>query len=292
LQKRVRLLLIILLLAQTIFSASAANLPLTAKEIGLMLRSGYSSEVILRELSTRHFAGDLDSTAAQQLVRAGANQSLITALQSGAYTAPSSEIAALEKLAAREKPSAPAAPPSDKLKTSPSASVAAPNPAPQPDAIYRLLEHDLVSLQRGEVKPFDDRSIAEKKLYLLFFSANTSALARKFTPLLVEYYNRVAPLHPEFETIFFSKDRSPFGMETYMRESNMPWPAVVFDKVKDKLPVQAPAADLPVLILVNGSGNVLSSSTGSQNAEPAKVTAALDEILAASSADPRPSSRR
>ena len=141
-----------------------------------------------------------------------------------------------------------------------------------------MLEHDLVSLQRGEVKPFDDKAIAEKKLYLFFFSANTSAFARKFTPLLVEYYNRVAPLHPEFETIFFSKDRSPFGMETYMLQTNMPWPAVVFDKVKDKLPVPAPAADLPILILVNGSGSVLSSSTGSQNAEPAKVTAALDEI--------------
>ena len=235
-----RLLLIILLLAQTIFSAIAANLPLTAKEIALMLRSGYSSEVILRELSTRHFAGDLDSAAEQQLVRAGANQSLITALQSGAHAAPPSEIAALEKLAAREKPSAPAAPPSNKLKTSPPASAATPNPAPPPpDTIYRLLEHDLVSLQRGEVKPFEDKSIAEKKLYLFFFSANTSPLARKFTPFLVDYYNRVAPLHPEFETIFFSKDRSPFGMETYMREANMPWPAVVFDKVKDKVPVQA-----------------------------------------------------
>jgi hypothetical protein len=290
LQKGVRLLLIILLLGQTIFSAMAANLPLTAREIGLMLRSGYSSEAILRELSTRHFAGDLDSTAEQQLVRAGANQSLMTALQSGAYAAPSSEIAALrEKLAAREKPSAPAAPPSNKLKASPPASVAAPHPS---DAIYRLLEHDLVSLQRGEVKPFDDKSMAEKKLYLFFFSANTSRLARRFTPLLVEYYNRVAPLHPEFETIFFSKDRSPFGMETYMRETNMPWPAVVFDKVKDKVPVQTTPADLPVVILVNGSGNVLSSSTGSQNADPAKVTAALDEILAASSADPRPSPPR
>lgn len=259
-----------------------------------MLRSGYSSEAVLRELSTRHFAGDLDSAAEQQLVRAGANQSLITALQSGAYAAPSSEIAALqEKLVAREKPSAPAAPPPNKLKTSPPAAVTAPNPAPRPpDTIYRLLEHDLVSLQRGEVKPFDDKSIVEKKLYLFFFSANTSPLARKFTPLLVEYYNRVAPLHPEFETIFFSKDRSPFGMETYMRETNMPWPAVVFDKVSDKVPVKTTPADLPVLILVNGSGNVLSSSTGSQNADPAKVTAALDEILAASSADPHPSSPR
>ena len=282
-----RSLLIILLLAQTIFSAMAASLPLTAKEIGLMLRSGYSSEAILRELSTRHFAGNLDSAAEQQLVRAGANQSLITALQSGVYAAQSSEIAAAqEKLAALEKPSAPAAQQSDKLTTSPPTSVAA---SPPSDAIYRLLEHDLVSVQRGELKPFDDKPIAEKKIYLFFFSASTSAFARKFTPPLVEYYNRVAPLHPEFETIFFSKDRSPFGMETYMLQTSMPWPAVVFDKVGNKMPVQTSPSDLPVLILVNGTGKILYRSSGNQNADPDKVTADLDKILATSSADPHAS---
>ena len=256
-----------------------------------MLRSGYSSEAVLRELSTRHFAGDFDSAAEQQLVRAGANQSLITALQSGAYAAPSSEIAAAqEKLAAPEKPSAPAAEQSHKLKTLPTTSVTASQSAtpasPPSDAIYRLLEHDLVSVQRGEVKPFDGKAIAEKKLYLFFFSANATAFARKFTPLLVEYYNRVAPLHPEFETIFFSKDRSPFGMETYMVQTSMPWPAVVFDKVGLKMPVQTTAADLPLLIVVNGSGRILYNSPGSQNADVDKVTAALDQILTTGGASP------
>jgi nucleoredoxin len=287
----VRCLFVILLLAQTIFGAMAGSVPLTANDIGLMLRSGYSSEAVLRELSTRHFAGDFDSAAEQQLVRAGANQSLISALRSGAYAAPSSEIAAAqEKLAAREKQNAPAAEQSNKLATSPPASLAASQSAtpasPSSDAIYRLLEHDLVSLQRGELKPFDDKAIAEKKLYLFFFSANAFAPARKFTPSLVEYYNRVAPLHPEFETIFFSKDRSPFGMETYMLQTNMPWPAVVFDKVAAKMPVQMNAPDLPLLILVNGSGRILYNSSGSQNADPGKVTAALDQILTTSSADP------
>jgi Thioredoxin-like len=290
----VRCLLVILLFAQTIVGAMAGSVPLTAKDIGLMLRSGCSSEAVLRELSTRHFAGNFDSDAEQQLVRTGANQSLISALRSGAYAAPASEIAAAqEKLAAREKQSAPTAEQSNKLKTSPPASIAAsqsPTPAsPSSDTIYRLLEHDLVSLQRGELKPFDDKTIAEKKLYLFFFSANTSVPARKFTPPLVEYYNRVAPLHPEFETIFFSKDRSPFGMETYMLQTSMPWPAVVFDKVATKVPVQTNVPDLPVLVLVNGSGKILYSSSGNQNTDPDKVTADLDKILAISGADPHAS---
>jgi nucleoredoxin len=286
----VRSLLIILLLAQTIFSAMAANAPLTAKEIGLMLRSGYSSEAVLRELPTRHFAGNLDSAAEQQLVRAGANQSLITALQNGVYAAPSSEIAAAEqKLAAREKPSVSAAQQSNKLTTSPPTSVAA---SPPSDTIYRLLEHDLVSVQRGELKPFDDKAIAEKKIYLFFFSASTSPAARKFTPLLVEYYNRIAPLHPEFETIFFSKDRSPFGMETYMLQTSMPWPAVVFDKVGNKMTAQTNPSDLPVLILVDGTGKILYNSSGNQNADFGKVTADLDQVLATQAADPHSSIKR
>ena len=248
-----------------------------------MLRSGYSSEAVLRELSTRHFTGDFDSAGEEQLARAGANQSLIRALQSGAYAAPSSEIAAAqEKLAAREKQSAPATEQSSKLKASPPTTPA----TSSSDAIYRLLEHDLVSLQRGELKPFDDKAIAEKKLYLFFFSANTSAFARKFTPYLVEYYNRVAPHHPEFETIFFSKDRSPFGMENYMRQTNMPWPAVVWDKVASKEPAKTAAADLPVLIVVTAGGRVLYNSSGSENANLGKVTADLDQILTTGSANP------
>ena len=266
----------------------AGSLPLTAKEIGLMLRSGYSSEAVLRELSTRHFAGDFDSAAEEQIVRAGANQSLISALQSGAYAAPSSEIAAAqEKLAAREKQSAPAAEESHETLTSPSTPQSATPAARSSDAIYRLLEHDLVSLQRGDLKPFDDKTIAEKKLYLFFFSANTSAIARKFTPRLVEYYNRVAPLHPEFETIFFSKDRSHFGMETYMRQASMPWPAVVLDKVASKTPTTANSSELPLLILVNGSGRILYNSSGNDNADPGKVIGAIDQILANKGANPR-----
>ena len=40
-------------------------LPLSAKEVGLMLRSGYSSEAVQEELSARHFAGAVLSAMAQ-----------------------------------------------------------------------------------------------------------------------------------------------------------------------------------------------------------------------------------
>ena len=51
---------------------------------------------------------------------------------------------------------------------------------------------------------------------------------------LVDYYNRVAALHPEFEIVFVSADRSGPAMEAYMRDMQMPWPAVKFEKIAEK----------------------------------------------------------
>ncbi|HWX16573.1 MAG TPA: hypothetical protein VNY07_08305, partial [Chthoniobacterales bacterium] len=93
-----RLLLVIFLFLASVCRAICGPVPLTAKEIGLMLRSGYSSEAIMRELSARHFADSFDSTMEKQLVQSGADHSLIDALRSGAY-----RLSPLEMAAAKEK---------------------------------------------------------------------------------------------------------------------------------------------------------------------------------------------
>jgi hypothetical protein len=258
-----------------------------------MLRSGYSSDAVLRELAARHFAGAFDTTVEEQLKRAGANESLLNALRAGSYTATAAEIsAAKERLVATTKQK-PAAEPVTQSPDAPSAakfsgdaSAAAPSPTP-PDAMFKVLQGDLVHFERNELRKLDDKAIAEKRLFLYFVSANSAAAARKFTPALVAFYNRVAPLHPEFETIFFSHDSSPYNMENYMRQAEMPWPAVVFEKVAVKLPVQKNIQALPLLILITGDAQILYSSTGAQNVDPTKVIADLDKILATSSADPK-----
>lgn len=66
--------------------------PLTVKEIGLMLRSGYSSETILRDLSARHFSGTLDSAAENELKQANALPVLLDALKSGNNGASKEEV--------------------------------------------------------------------------------------------------------------------------------------------------------------------------------------------------------
>jgi hypothetical protein len=71
--------------------------PLTVKEIGLMLRSGYSSETILRDLSVRHFAGTFDLAAEEQLRQSNASSALIDALKSGNNAASEEELAKARK---------------------------------------------------------------------------------------------------------------------------------------------------------------------------------------------------
>ena len=257
-----------------------------------MLRSGYSSQAVMRELSARHFADSFDSTAEKQLVQLGADQSLIDALRSGAYQlSPSEMAAAKEKLAEEEQRDVLAAEQSRESGPPQQSAPAPVRPAPKafevgaPGATYQLLKGDLVYRHRGTLSHFDDEALENKKLYLFFFSANWSPQGRKFTPQLVEYYNRVAPQHPEFEVVFFSADRSPFGMETYMGQANMPWPAVDYEKLGSKAAIQNNfVRGLPCLILVDGSGKVLSNSYGTEkNLGPETVLADLDRILSGKS---------
>jgi nucleoredoxin len=272
------------------FGAQAGQLPLTVSEIALMLRSGYSSNSLMHELSTRHFADTVDADREKALVKAGASAELIAALKSGIYSlTPEKTAVVQEQMAAAEQRRvqlAEAARKSDaayqqeiaRERTMPSA----PKLNTSSDAISQFLKGDLVQWHNGTVVHADETALANKKLIAFYFSAHWCAPCRKFTPQLVDYYNRVAAQHPEFEIVFYSLDKSSFAFETYMREANMPWLAIDYAKVKGKEAIGKNAGDgIPSLVLVDSAGNVISSShSGSQNFGPQKVLADLDAIFA------------
>jgi nucleoredoxin len=247
-----------------------------------MLRSGCSSEAVLRELSARHFAGLLDAEAEKQLKQAGANAALLDGLRNPASQASASQIAALEqKRNNHDSPSPGAlanANPLPQRQGAPGAP--APESTPPPDQVYRVLHNNLVLRRDGVLAPMDDEPLQSKRVFLYFISANWSLQGRAFTPHLVEYYNRVLKQHPEFEVVFFSADHSAFGMETYMNQSNMPWPAIAFSE----LTAQVAALhidithDVPALILLAGSGKLLSRSEPN-GADLDKFLEDLDKIL-------------
>jgi Thioredoxin-like len=259
----------------------AAALPLSAKEVSLMLRSGYSSEAVLRELETRKFADTFDSGLEKELVKAGANQLLIQALQSGKYQLSGTEIATFKTRQSSEAVIRKA------NEISPTANQSAPASHPAVvqigGSMYDHLKGDLVYWHEGSLVPFDDEALQNKKLYLLFFSGFWSKEGRQFTSRLVDYYNRVPAEHREFEVIFFSVDRSEFVMEDYINKTNMPWPALAFDKRQGKAGAiqDTLVHSIPHLILADADGRILSDS-GDQQPDLDKVLADLEKLRAAS----------
>jgi len=258
--------------ALLVFAVQAGQLPLTVNEIGLMLRSGYSSNSLMQELSTRHFADTVDEAKEKTLVKAGASAELIAALKSGIYSlSPEKAAAVQEQIAVAEQRRIEQAEATLKSDAQYQARVAR----------ERTSKSAKPDIGAGS-DAISDTALANKKLIAFYFSAHWCAPCRKFTPQLVDYYNRVAAQHPEFEIVFYSFDKSPFAFETYIREANMPWPAIDYAKLKGKEVIAKNAGDgIPSLVLVDSAGNVISSShSGSQNFGPQKVLADLDAIFA------------
>lgn len=253
-----------------------------------MLRMGYSANAIAQELSTRHFADTLDPSKEAQLRQAGANVELLAALKNGTYSVAPEEIARTRaQLAAQAERRAIEAERSRKFDSLYQDRLAkeradAQGNAANAGAIYNFVKGDLVRPKNGSLVHADDEALSHKKLIAFYFSAHWCAPCRKFTPELVEYYNRVAPQHPEFEIVFYSFDKSAGAMEAYMRETNMPWPAIDYQKLADKEVLKKNAGDaIPSLVLVDETGKVISSSyAGKQYLGPAKVLADLDAIFA------------
>jgi thiol-disulfide isomerase/thioredoxin len=69
---------------------------------------------------------------------------------------------------------------------------------------------------------------AHKYRYLaIYYSAQWCGPCRRFTPKLVNFYRKQKALHPDFEIILVSSDRDEAAMLKYMKDYNMPWPAML-----------------------------------------------------------------
>jgi nucleoredoxin len=274
----------------SILTGSAAQLPLTANDVGLMLRMGYSPAAVTKELSTRHFADTLDAAKESQLIKAGGSLELIASLKNGTYAVSPQEIAqAQAQLAAQAERRAIEAERSREFNTLYQDKLAKERAqrkqTPGADATSKFLSGTLVRYHNGSLVQADNDAMANKKLILFYFSAHWCAPCRKFTPQLVEYYNRVSAQHPELEIVFYSFDKTASAMENYMRETNMPWLAIDYQKLSEKEALKSFAgAGIPSLVLVDATGKLLSSSyAGTEYLGPQKVLGDVDTLLAGKS---------
>jgi nucleoredoxin len=268
----------------------AGNLPpLSFKDISLMLRSGYSSDAVQREVTARHFIGTLDAAGEKNLVQAGASPALIGGLKSGAFAVPASELAAVQAdLAAKTQRRAAELEESRKLNTLYQARLAQTQNAAPPNGvapagnIAALVKGGLVTSRNGVLRPYLDGEFEKKKLIALYHSAFWCPPCRKFTPQLVAFYNKIAAAHPEFEIVFVSNDKSANAMESYMRDDQMPWPALSFDKVSGNAGLMKYFGEsIPCLVVVDENGKVVFDTyVGKNYRGPEAVLADLDQLFA------------
>jgi len=281
---------LLVLLALVSFGLAGNLPPLSLKDVSLMLRSGYSSDAVEREVAARHFIGTLDPAGEKNLAQAGASPGLISKLKSGEFAVPAAEVAAVQaELAAKAQRHAAELEESRKLNTLYQARLAQTRNAPAPNAasaransIASFVKGDLVTSRNGVLRPYLDGDFEKKKLIALYHSAYWCPPCRKFTPQLVAFYNKVAAAHPEFEIVFVSNDKSASAMEGYMRDDQMPWPAVSFDKVSVNAGLTKYFGEsIPCLVVVDENGKVVFDTYAGKNYRgPEAVLNDLDQLFA------------
>jgi nucleoredoxin len=247
-------------------------LPLTTKEIGLMLRGGDSNAAVMQELGKRHFVGGALSVEDEQKLRkAGASDTLIAQLSDGLYAlSPEQSVAATKQIADVAQ-----------RRANETARVQTDNAPSVHNVVADALKGRLVRLQNGSLVSINDDAVDHKRMIALYFSAHWCGPCRNFTPQLVDYYNRNIAQHPEVEFVFVSDDRSADAMQDYMREAKMPWPAIEFTRLKESGAVRRYAGSgIPCLVLVDSTGRVVSDTfEGKQYVGPQKVLGDLDKIF-------------
>jgi nucleoredoxin len=149
------------------------------------------------------------------------------------------------------------------------------------NAMELALADKLVVLDAGASQAFATARLAGVKFYALYFSAGWCPPCREFTPKLMTAYAELRALYPEFETVMVNFDRSPAAMAAYMRDDQMKWPAIRWDKVRS-VKEFAPYAgtSLPRLVVMDENGQVLSDSLrGAEHVVPDVVLADIQEML-------------
>lgn len=128
-------------------------------------------------------------------------------------------------------------------------------------AVSQTLQGNLVRLQGSRLTDYPRQDLEGKRLFAFYYSASWCGPCRRFTPDLVDFYNRVQRTHPEFELIFVSSDNDVRAMQDYMREYRMQFPAIRYNRRNNIDVVNAGRErGIPNLVFVDGSGEVLSRS--------------------------------
>jgi len=131
--------------------------------------------------------------------------------------------------------------------------------APQPETppaggAPGLFGEKLINAQGADVPV----STLSNKTVAVYFSAYWCPPCRAFTPVLVEFYNKLKADNKPLEIVFVSGDENKPAMETYMKDMKMPWPAVPYESPKTiELKIKFGIFGFPFMIVLRPDGTLI-----------------------------------
>jgi nucleoredoxin len=181
----------------------------------------------------------------------------------------------------RQDALAAAATPAPVQRTDPSAAPSpAATPAPATNTTAALLAGKLVTLNGKKFEDFDAAQLGRKKYLAIYFSASWCPPCRQFTPELVRMYKRKKAARDKFDVIFVSADKTEESMLGYMKEDDMEWPAIAYDKLRGNPLSKYGGRGIPCLVVLDENGTVVSHSYEGENyVGPTKVMKDLEKLL-------------
>ena len=274
---------LIVLAALSAVPLRAVPPPMSAKDVSLMARSGYTEAEIFAEVQKRHFATPIDAAMEKAMIDGGAPAALVTKLKAGNFVLTANQQIALARQAAEQRAAAMQREQGESLllQQRREEATALANSANARDNIQRLLDGKLVRLQASEIVPYSTSNLRDVRLYAFYYSAGWCGPCRKTTPVLAEWYRRTKAAHPEFELIFVSSDKGDITFADYMRKNAMPWPAVRYSDARDPAVNQFSGKSIPWLSVVSRAGAALTkNAAGGAYTDPEQIMQAVDTFLA------------
>jgi|GEM_PF-975434 len=140
----------------------------------------------------------------------------------------------------------------------------------------------------GKIRDFSMKGRKEPEIYLVYFSAAWCGPCREFTPKLISSYKHFKHLgYDNFELIFASWDHGKKSQYKYMKEEQMPWPALKFGTHERFSTIKAlQGKGIPCLVMVDREGRIMHHSYQGENyVGPSQVLKAARLILEWSNPD-------
>lgn len=120
------------------------------------------------------------------------------------------------------------------------------------DSVLDLLPQELIK----KTDVYALTQVVEYEKFGLYFSAHWCPPCRLFTPVLVDFYNKINEKEKKLEIIFVSNDQSPQQFNEYYK--TMPWCAVNFDDdIRDTLGEAFQINGIPTLLVFDNKGKKL-----------------------------------